>query len=304
MLKNILRKILVILLFGAWSPAAETADQDKPVVILETKDGKKVKILASQILKLLLTKMQNMKKAPDNKEMQELFKQSREDLAVLYAMYLKNKSTLLKDPEFLQQLLFTAILLNREMMSAKLAKTMPETTIKAELNEMIEKIPVPMLYKIKAVVLNTADKAQRAISALEAGTSFEQISKESVKSGEFENGNVLDRQTGNQFISLFSNAIPDAVKATLQSYNQETKAGSLIKTPISVTEDNKTTYWVIRIEQVKKGSKKDLPPVDLKDERLKNTIASMAANKQIMQEGVKLLKDFKVSYFKPDGSAE
>lgn len=306
MLKKLFYKVLCILCFGFSNAKAEPAPaqkEDKEVVVFKTEDGKEVKIYASQLLKLLISKVQSMKTQPKPEDMQKIFQESRKEIAALYALYLKNKKALLKDKAFLKQLLFSAVLLNRENMAAKISASLPTEKLKTELDKFIAQIPLPMVYRTKVIVLKTAEEAQRAISGLESGAEISSMISASLKKGEFENGKVIDKDTGSEYISIFSNTLPEQVRAALQMYDKPGKR-IIVKTPIAVQEGDTTTHWVVFIEDIKKGSKKDLPTIDLKDERLKQTVGMMVANNELIKQGEDALKAMNVKMFKPDGSPD
>lgn len=245
---------------------------------------KKIEITGAQVFALMMPKLQTMKQMPTEEQIRKMFDETLQEIANNYALYFENKKELLKNPKFRQQLLFTAVSLVKQKLIEAKAKDITPAQAQEAYNELLAKSPAPMLYKIKACVLNQEDKVQRVNNALKAGTSFDQIAQESLMSSQFKNGNVTDPKTNNQFLTLASTAIPAEVKNALQSYNEPTKASSLLAPIVVTTEKGEKQYWIVSLEQVKQGTTKDLPAIDMNNPRIRQSLNTIASAKHIDEE--------------------
>lgn len=308
MFKQLAYKLLCIFCFGLSQTSAKTNDKidsnKMKIGVISKKNSKdgKITIQGQELFKVMMSKMQNITEAPSQEALQKILSDSKTELASLYALYLANKDTLLKDSAFLQKLMFSAAVLTREHLTNKVIErdsiTMKEVSQKYD--ELLAKAPAPSKYRIKVAFFSNSEQASRAIKALTSNTPFEQIIKGSNSANVYPTGSVTEGQA-DQFITLFSNNIPNEIKTTVSQFN---KIG-VIPNPISVVgKDNKTDYWVVVIEDMRAGSKKDLPAFDGKDENLVKRLKSIIAAEQVQKLSMEALKNAEYTFFKPDGTVD
>lgn len=263
-----------------------------------------ISINYDKVLRTLLQRLQSsgMTSMPSKEQMAEMYLASREDVIDLVTTYVLFKGKALKNPEFLKEWLFTTMYLVQSEELKNIAKGLTDAQVKAAYDKMIAKMPVPMQYKLKVCVVQDAETANKILQALEANTPFEKLVEKYSVRKDFTGGNVLDPQTKNQFVSVFNQVLPPNVKMALRGYEKPSTSPTLIRQPVQVMDDkNQITYWVIQIDQIRAGSKNDMPKYDPK---MRQQFEMVAATEIYKNKLADLRKQVNVQRFKPTGEKE
>lgn len=288
-----LRKIALLSLLGfiTLSKAESNAKPKNPPVAIVKYKNQTVTLYTSQLIQLMLGRLQILTKIPTQQEVQALLTECKKELVALAVHYIHNQTELLANDDFMKQALFQAMLLARDTKISETAEKINDAEIKAEYDIKIKEMPLPKQFRLKVAVFTNETQAKQALESLESGIEFAQILKASTK--EFTDGDILDPSSSSQFVSVHSTNVPPQVKAVLANTS---KIGLL--PIITVTNDKgQNVYWIIRVLKIKDGTINDLPKLDLKNTNIKNSIARSAAFTKLMKHANDLVsKDASVEY--------